>query len=406
MKAGLRDVDVKGKKVLVRVDLNVPLTPDGKVADDTRIRAILPTVNYLREQGAKIALVSHLGRPKGKVVEELRMKPVGERLSQLLNTPVVVLQTCIGEEVEKNLERMNPGDVLLLENVRFYPGEEKNDPEFAKQLAKPFDIFVNDAFGTCHRAHASTAGVTKFLPSVAGFLLEKEIQALSQLLESPQKPFVIVLGGVKLETKIPIIENLLDKADSFLIGGAMAYTFIKASGRSIGKSYLEEDKIPLAKEIMKKASKKGVDFVLPEDHVVTNVQVTKPPLPKGAKVKTVPRGQIPEDWEAVDIGPKTRKLYASYIKNASTVFWNGPMGIFEIEKFSKGTVAIAKAMASCKGTTVIGGGDSISAVKKAKVEDKITHISTGGGASLEFLGGKKLPGIEALWDLDKIRGAL
>ncbi len=406
-KATIEDVkNWEGKKVLVRVDFNVPLK-DGKVADDTRIKAALPTVRYLVDRKAKIVLVSHLGRPKGKVVEELRMDPVAERLKELLGAPVVKLDVAVGDEVKETVESMTPGSVVLLENIRFYPGEEENDPEFARKLAEPFDIYVNDAFGTAHRAHASTEGVAHYLPAVAGFLMKRELEYLGKVVSSPEKPFVIILGGVKLETKLPVIKNLLDKADVFLIGGAMAYTFIKAEGRDIGASFFEEDKLDVAKETIREARMSGVDFVLPEDHVAVN-----PPLdPKNMiltkqhKVKVFKKGMLYDDWEGVDIGPRTVKLYSNYIKQAETIFWNGPMGVFEIDRFSKGTVGIAKAVASSRAISVVGGGDSVAAVNKAGVADKISHISTGGGASLKFVSGKPLPGVVALWEKEKIREA-
>lgn len=392
-KATVRDIDLKGKKVLMRVDFNVPLK-DGEVADDTRIRRALPTIKYVLEQGASLVLMSHLGRPKGKVVESLRMDPVAKRLSELLGKPVQKLNDCVGDEVEEKVSEMKSGDVILLENTRFHPEEKKNDPEFAKKLARLGEIFVNDAFGTAHRAHASTVGVAEYLPAVAGFLMEKELEFLGKALKSPERPFYAILGGAKVKDKIGVIENLSKICDGILIGGGMAFTFLKAKGYEIGKSLLDTEID--AKSLMEKIEKK-ILFALPEDVVVTDDS-------KGnGKDKIVSVDSIPKDMMGVDIGPKTIEKFKETLKNAKMVFWNGPMGIFEVDKFAKGTVEIAKAVAEVKGTTIIGGGDSVSAVKKAGVSDKMTHISTGGGASLEFMEGKVLPGVSALTDKAKVK---
>lgn len=394
MKKTIRDIDVRGKRVLVRVDFNVPLAEDGTVADSTRIRAALPTIRHLQEQGAKIILVSHLGRPKGKVVEDLRMDQVARTLADLLQHEVKKVDACIGPEVEEASAALKEGEILLLENVRFYPGEEKNDPDFARALSRLADIFVNDAFGTAHRAHGSTAGVAAYLPAVAGFLLEKEIEMLGRALSAPQRPFVAVLGGAKVSDKIKVITNLLSKVDALLVGGGMAYTFLKAQGHGIGNSLLEEDKLALARDIMDQAAAQGVDFFLPEDVVVAAE------LKADAPHQTVSVTAIPPDKMGVDIGPKTRASYGEVIAGAGTVIWNGPMGVFELEPFAAGTRSVAEAMAECQGITIIGGGDSAAAVEKFGLAEAMTHVSTGGGASLEFLEGKELPGVAALLDKD------
>ncbi len=391
-KKTVRDIDVAGKRVLVRVDFNVPLDKSGLVSDDTRIVEALPTINYLVEQGAKVILVSHLGRPKGQINEKYRMDPVAQKLSELLGREVVKVNECVGDEPREAIGRMRGGDVVLLENVRFHPEEEKNDEKFSRQLADLADIFVNDAFGTAHRAHASTAGVSEFLPAVAGFLMEKELDILGRLLIHPERPFVAIIGGAKVSDKIAVVSNLLDKVDTMVIGGGMSNTFLKAQGYDVGKSLLETDKIDLAKGLVAEAKNKGVKLLLPVDVVVA------PGAAPDAEQKTVPAGQIPADWMALDIGQETVALFVEAMKSASTIVWNGPMGVFEMAPFAKGTEAIALAMAESKATTIIGGGDSASAVKKAGVADKITHISTGGGASLEFLEGKVLPGVAALMD--------
>ncbi|SFG62560.1 phosphoglycerate kinase [Desulfotomaculum arcticum] len=392
-KKTIRDIDISGKRVLVRVDFNVPLDKEGNVTDDTRIAAALPSIKYLVGEKAKVILMSHLGRPKGKVDERYSMDPVAARLQQLLpGVSVRKVDDCVGEEVQQAVSAMTGGDVLLLENVRFYAEEEKNDENFARKLAGLGDIYVNDAFGTAHRAHASTAGVAEFLPAVAGFLMEKEIKMLGQVLESPARPFAAIIGGAKVSDKIAVINNLLDKVSALLIGGGMANTFLKAGGREVGKSLLEADKVDLARELLQKAGDKGVDLLLPVDVVVA------PAASPDVESRVVPADGIPEDSMALDIGPQTVTNFSERIKEAATIVWNGPMGVFEMEPFAGGTMAIARAVADSAAVSVIGGGDSVSAVKKAGVADKVTHISTGGGASLEFLEGKVLPGVAALQD--------
>jgi len=390
-KKTIRDMDLKGKKVFCRVDFNVPMQ-NGEITDDTRIQASLPTIQYLAEQGAKVILASHLGRPKGKIVDELRLDPVAKRLSALIHKPVIKVNESVGAHVKEQIEMMDDGEILLLENVRFYPGEEKNDPELAKQFAELADVYVNDAFGAAHRAHASTEGVANFLPAVAGFLMEKELEVLGKALDNPQRPFTAVIGGAKVKDKIGVIENLLEKVDNLIIGGGLAYTFIKSQGYDIGKSLLEEDKIELAKEFIEKAKQNHVRFLMPVDVVVADDFSEK------ANIKTVDVANIPSDWQSLDIGPKTAELYQQVIKESKLVIWNGPMGVFEMDKFAKGTNAIAEAMATTDAITIIGGGDSAAAVEKAGFADKMTHISTGGGASLEFMEGKELPGVVALND--------
>lgn len=373
-KMSIRDIDVKNKKVLVRVDFNVPMQ-DGEITDDTRIQAALPTINYLIDQGAKVILCSHLGRPKGKVTAEFRLDPVAKRLSELLNRNVVKVDDCIGPAVEEAVDKMEPQDVLLLENVRFYAEEEKNDPEFARKLASIADIYVNDAFGAAHRAHASTEGVAKYIPGVAGFLMEKELSVMGKALENPERPFVAILGGAKVKDKIGVIRNLLSKVDSLLIGGGMAYTFLKAKGYEIGKSLLDEEGLTLAQELMDLAESKGVKLLLPVDVVVAERFAADSPH------KTVDVDAIPADWMGLDIGPKTQAVFGDVIKEAKTVVWNGPMGVFEMDAFAQGTFEVAKALAESDAVTIIGGGDSAAAVEKAGLAEKITHVSTGGGAS-------------------------
>ncbi|GGK27431.1 phosphoglycerate kinase [Caldalkalibacillus thermarum] len=390
-KKSVRDIEVKGKRVLCRVDFNVPLDGE-RITDDTRIRAALPTIKYLLEQGAIVILASHLGRPKGQVKEELRLDPVAKRLADLLGKEVYKADEAIGPEVEQQIAKLEPGEVLLLENVRFYPGEEKNDPEFAKQLAKLADVYVNDAFGAAHRAHASTEGVAHHLPAVAGFLLEKELDILGSALEKPERPFTAIIGGAKVKDKIGVIENLLTKVDNLLIGGGLAYTFIRAQGYSVGKSLLEEDKIELAKSLIEKAKANNVNFLMPVDCVVADR------FAEDANTQVVAIDSIPDDWEALDIGPQTRERYRNIILESNLVIWNGPMGVFEMEPFAHGTNAIATALADCQGTTIIGGGDSAAAIEQAGMAEAMTHISTGGGASLEFMEGKILPGVAALED--------
>ncbi|MGB4130488.1 MAG: phosphoglycerate kinase [Tepidanaerobacteraceae bacterium] len=391
-KKTLQDFNLENKRVLVREDLNVPLDENQNITDDTRIRAALPTINYLIEKGAKVIIVSHLGRPKGKVNPKYSLAPVAKRLSELLGRDVAFAKDCIGEAAQEAVDKMKAADVLLLENVRFHEGEEKNDPDFAKQLARLADIFINDAFGTSHRAHASTVGVADFLPAGAGFLLQKEIEVMGKALENPERPFVAILGGAKVGDKIGVIKNLLNKVDTLLIGGGMAYTFLKSKGYEIGQSLLEEDKIDLAASLLKEAEEKNVKLLLPEDVVVTSE------LKEGLPHETVPVSEIPEDKMGVDIGEETRKKFAEAIKEAKTVVWTGPMGVFERREYAQGTLAVADAMAKSEAVTIIGGGDSAAAVEQLGFAEAMTHISTGGGASLEFLEGKELPGIAALDD--------
>ena len=397
-KMSIRDVDVQNKRVLMRVDFNVPLNDEGRITNDARIRKALPTIQYVVEHGGKLILMSHLGRPKGKRVPSMSLRPVADRLSELLGKPVQFADDCVGASVEKAVAALQPGDVLLLENLRFHIEEEKNDPDFARKLAALGDLYVNDAFSAAHRAHASTEGVTHFIsPCVAGFLMEEEIKYLAKAMESPVRPFVAIIGGVKISGKIDAIQNLLGKVDVLLIGGGMAFTFYKAQGLEIGKSILEADKVDLAKEILKSAREKEVEFLLPVDVLIANK------VDPAAATKTVSVENIPNDWTGVDIGEKTIALFSEKIHSAKTVVWNGPMGIFEMEPFARGTFAIAEALAQATeqgATTIVGGGDSVAAVSKAGLEDKITHILTGGGASLKMLSGYKLPGLEALTDKD------
>lgn len=393
MKKTIKDIDISGKRVLIRVDYNVPLDDKLNITDDMRIRASLPTVKYAIERGAKVLLMSHLGRPDGKVVENMRLAPVAKRLGELLGKDVLALKDCVGPEVRKALSGMKPGDVAMLENLRFHPEEEANDPNFAKELASLGDVFVNDAFGTAHRAHASTHGVTKYLPSVAGFLLEKEIRYLGNTVDNPARPFVAILGGAKVKDKMKVIDNLLNKVDALLIGGGMAYTFLKAKGETIGNSKLDKDGFDTARSALDKARKKNIPILLPVDHVIADK------FDANANAKVVD-GNIPDGWMGLDIGPKTIKLFEEKLKTAKTIVWNGPLGVFEMDKFANGTREIAIFVAALKGaTTVIGGGDTASAMLKFKVQDKMTHISTGGGASLEYLEGRGLPGIDALQDV-------
>ncbi|ANA80378.1 Phosphoglycerate kinase [Paenibacillus vortex V453] len=390
-KKSVRDVEVSGKRVFVRVDFNVPLE-DGKITDDTRIRETLPTINYLVEQGAKVILASHMGRPKGEVVESLRLTPASERLSELLGKPVAKADEAVGEAVKAQVNQLQNGDVLVLENVRFYPGEEKNDPELAKQFAELADLFVNDAFGAAHRAHASTEGIAHHLPAVSGLLMEKELSVLGKALSNPDRPFTAIIGGSKVKDKIDVIDNLLTLADNVIIGGGLAYTFFKAQGHEIGQSLLDKEKLDVALGFIEKAKELGKNFYLPEDIVVTDE------FSADANTKIVGIDGIPADWEGVDIGPKTRAKYAEVIKNSKLVVWNGPMGVFEIAPFSNGTREVAQACAETEAYTIIGGGDSAAAAEKFGLADKMDHISTGGGASLEFMEGKELPGVVALND--------
>jgi len=391
-KATVRDVDVKGKRVLVRVDFNVPMNAEREITDDTRIKAALPTIRYLVDHGARVILASHLGRPKGKPTDEFRMDPVARRLSELLGKPVLKLNECVGDEVKAAVVAMRDGDVVLLENLRFHAEEEANDEGFAKALADLAAIYVNDAFGTAHRAHASTAGVARFLPAVAGFLMEKEIEVMGKALADPERPFVAILGGAKVKDKVGVVRNLLDKVDTLMIGGGMAYTFLKAQGFEVGQSILEADKIDLARELMDKAKARGVRFMLPSDVVIADR------FAEDARTRVVPVDQIPPDWQALDIGPETVQRFAKEIAGARTVVWNGPMGVFEMKPFAEGTRGVAKALAESKAVTIVGGGDSAAALEEMGFADKVTHVSTGGGASLEFLEGKELPGVAVLKD--------
>jgi len=390
--ANLSASDLSGKRVLVRADFNVPLD-NGNITDDTRIRAALPTIQDLASKGAKVILCSHFGRPKG-VTEKLRLTPVAVRLSELLGKEVKKTDDCIGDEVAATVATMQDGDVLLLENVRFYPEEEANDPEFAKKLASVADLYVNDAFGTAHRAHASTEGVTKYLsPSVAGFLMEKELQYLGSAIDNPQRPLAAIIGGSKVSSKIGVIEKLLEKCDKLLLGGGMVFTFYKARGLNVGKSLVEDDKLELAKSLEEKAKERGVTFLLPTDVVVADK------FDAQANTQTVPVESIPEGWMGLDIGPDSVKTFQDALADCKTVIWNGPMGVFEMEKFAAGTEGIARSLAGLTQTgttTIIGGGDSVAAVEQLNLGEQMSHISTGGGASLELLEGKELPGVSAL----------
>ncbi len=391
-KKTVKDIDLKGKKVLVRCDFNVPMDEQRNITDNTRILAALPTIKYLLDNNCAIILCSHLGRPKGEFKPEFSLKPVAKELSRLLHQDVIMAEDVVGEDAKAKATNLQQGQIMLLENVRFHKEETDNEPEFSKKLASMAEIYVNDAFGSAHRAHASTAGVAAYLPAVSGFLIEKELQFLGGAVTNPQRPFVAILGGAKVSDKIGVIDNLLEKVDTLMIGGGMAYTFFKAQGYEIGKSICELDKLDLAKDLMEKAKQKEVKLILPVDTVIA-----KEPG-EDVETKTVKCTEIPADWEGFDIGQETIKIFREELKNAKTVVWNGPLGVFEIDKFAIGTNEIAKALADIDATTIIGGGDSAAAVKKAGLEDKMTHISTGGGASLEFLEGKKLPGIECLMD--------
>lgn len=392
-KKTIEDVCVSGKKVLVRVDFNVPIDENGQVSDDKRIKAALPTIQYLLDHKAKVILCSHLGRPKGAPDSKYSLAPVGARLSELLpDVNIWFAEDTIGQSAQTAIDDMKDGEIVLLENVRFYKEETDNDPEFAKKLADLADLYVSDAFGTVHRAHASTAGVAAYLPAVAGFLIGKELGVMGEALDNPVRPFVAILGGAKVSDKIGVIKNLLNKCDSLIIGGGMAYTFFKAQGYEIGDSLLDADSIELAKELLATAKERGVNILLPVDTVVAKE------FSADAEHKTVPSNEIPAGWQGFDIGQKSVALFSDTIKAAKTVIWNGPMGVFEFPAFAIGTAGVAAACAECKGTTIIGGGDSASAVKKLGFADKMTHISTGGGASLEFLEGKTLPGVAVLND--------
>lgn len=395
-KLTIDDLKLKDKRVLVRVDFNVPLNEKKEVTDDTRIVESLPTIKKILNDGGKAILMSHLGRPKGKVNPDFSLAPVAKRLGELLRWPAKFVDDCIGEKVEKAVSELKSSEYLLLENLRFYLQEEKNDPEFAKSLAKLGEVYINDAFGTAHRAHASTEGVTRYFKEcAAGYLMQKELKYLGMALSNPQKPFVAILGGAKISGKIDVIKNLMDKVDTLLIGGGMAFTFYKALGKEIGSSLLEEDKMELAREILKKTEEKKLDFLLPVDFIIA------PEATEDASAKVVDKDSITEGWKGLDIGPQTVELFKDKLSNAKTVVWNGPMGVFEIPKFSKGTTEIARSLAQITergAVTIVGGGDSVAALAKANLEKKMSHVSTGGGASLEFLEGRTLPGIAALTD--------
>ncbi len=391
-KLTIQDLDLKDKRVFIRVDFNVPLDENLNITDDRRIREALPTINYAIDEGAKVILASHLGRPKGKPNPRYSLQPVARRLKRLLNKDVVFAQDCIGAQVKNIIDKMRPGDVVLLENLRFHEGEEKNDEAFARELASLADYYVNDAFGTAHRAHASIVGIPKFITSAAGFLLKKEVEYLKGVVNNPVRPFVTILGGAKVSGKIGVLENLEANVDKVLVGGGMAFTFIKAMGYEVGDSLVEPEMFETAQRIRKKLKEKGVRFYLPVDCVIAQS------LEPGAVIKIVPTLEIPPGWKAVDIGPATVKLFSEAIQDAKTILWNGPMGIFEIDAFSRGTFAIARAVADAYALTIVGGGDTDLAVHRAGVSDSISFISTGGGATLQLLEGKELPGIAALTD--------
>ena len=389
-KKTIKDIDLKGKKVLVRCDFNVPLDENQNITDNTRIVAALPTIKYLLENNCSVVLCSHLGRPKGEVKPEFSLKPVAKELSRLLDKEVIMAKDVVGEDATSKAKALQPGQILLLENVRFHREETDNDPEFSKKLASMAEIFVNDAFGAAHRAHSSTVGVASYLPAVSGLLIEKELQFLGNALNNPERPFVAILGGAKVSDKIGVIDSLLEKVDTLMIGGGMAYTFFKAQGYEVGNSICEVDKLDLAKEAMAKAKERGVKLMLPVD-----TKVGKEFKPD-TESKVVAWTEIPEGWEGFDVGPKTIEMFKEELQKAKTVVWNGPLGLFEFDQFAIGTNEIAETLSKIDATTIIGGGDSAAAVRKAGLQDKMTHISTGGGASLEFLEGKKLPGIECL----------
>jgi len=391
-KLTIEDIDIKGKRVFIRADFNVPLDENRQITDDRRIRSTLPTINYAIDEEAKVILSSHLGRPKGKADPKYSLAPIAKRLQRLLNKEVLFSADCIGNQTEEIVSKMKNGDVLLLENLRFHPGEEKNDEEFAKALSKLADVYVNDAFGAAHRAHASIVGIPEFLPAVAGFLLKKEIEYLKGTIENPVKPFIAILGGAKVSGKIGVLENLANKVDKVIVGGGMAYTFIKSMGYEVGDSLVENDMLDTAQRIRKNLKESGIKFYLPVDCVIA--QSTEP----GAVIKNIPILEIPKNWKALDIGPASVKLFSEVIQDAKTILWNGPMGVFEIDAFSRGTYEIAHAVADAYALTIVGGGDTDLAVHRAGLSDAMSFISTGGGASLQLLEGKELPGIAALSD--------
>lgn len=392
MKKTVRDIDIKGKRVIMRVDFNVPLDESGNITDSTRIDKAIPTINYILEQGASLILMSHLGRPKGEVKSEFSLKPCADYLEKALSNKVIFTSDCVGSEVASVAKSLNAGEVLMLENLRFHKEEEKNDENFAKELASLADVYVNDAFGTAHRAHASTEGIARVLPGVSGFLLEKEIQFLGDTVDKPDHPFVAIIGGAKVSSKIGVLEHLIGKVDTLVVGGGMAYTFFKAKGYEIGTSLCEEDYLDTAKKVMADAEAKGTTLLLPVDNVVSLE------FSNDSEFKTVPSNALPEGWMGMDIGPNTIEKIKEALSGAKTVIWNGPLGVFEMENFSKGTFAVAKCVADTDCVSIIGGGDSVSAVNKSGLADKMTHISTGGGASLEYLEGKELPGVAILQD--------
>lgn len=390
-KLSIRDLDLKGKRVFVRVDYNVPLDDKGAITDDTRIRASLPTLQYALERGSRLILASHLGRPKGKPNPKMSLRPAAERLSKLLGKAVAFAEDCVGAQAEERAKALKDGEVLVLENLRFHPEEEKNDPEFARKLAALGEVYVNDAFGSAHRAHGSTEGITKFLsPCAAGMLMEKELEYLSRAVEHPERPYTAIVGGAKVSDKIELLQNLMRFADNILVGGAMAYTFLKAQGVEVGASRVEEDKLGMARDMMEFGARRTIKLCLPKDHIVAEK------IDASAKAEIVGTRAIPAGKMGVDIGPATRAEFAKDIAQSKTIVWNGPMGVFEIDQFAQGTLEIARAVAASSAVSIVGGGDSVAAVHKAGVESKISHISTGGGASLEFLSGLKLPGVEAL----------
>ena len=392
-KKSVRDIDVKGKRVLLRADLNVPLDPEtGEIGDDTRVLAILPTINYLVDNKAKLILCSHFGRPEGKVVDELRLAPVGERLSQTLGLPVQIAKDCIGPDVEEAVGRLKEGDILLLENLRFHPEEEQNDPGFAQALARLADVYVNDAFGTAHRAHASTAGVASYLPAVAGLLMERELEFMSKALDEPERPVAAIIGGAKISDKIGVLEHLMERVDSLLIAGGMGSTFLKALKYGVGQSAVEENKLGLAQWLVEKAAERGVHLLLPADVVVAER------FASDARSKVVSITDVPSGWYVMDIGPRTIELFEAKVRKCKTIIWNGPVGVFEFPKFAKGTEALAYLLAGLDATTIIGGGSTAEAVQELGLVDKMTHVSTGGGASLKILEGKTLPGVAVLLD--------